>query len=69
VRAALRGLTPAVIGLMVAAAVTLGGMLSSGTEAGIAAVVALAMTRFALNPVVVLGVAGLAHLLLRSAGL
>jgi len=69
VRAALRGLTPAVIGLMVAAALTLGGTLSSGTQAGIAAVVALAMTRFALNPVVVMGLAGLAGFLLRGVGL
>lgn len=69
VRAALRGLTPAVVGLMAAAALTLGGSLSGGAEIGIAAAVALALSRFSLNPILILALAGAARVGLHAIGL
>jgi chromate transporter len=58
-RAGLRGLTPAVVGLMAAAAVTLGTSLNTGAGVGIAAAVALTLIRFeSINPVVMLAVGG-----------
>lgn len=62
VRAALRGLTPAVVGLMAAAALTLGQTLQTGAGLGIAAAVALTLVRFELNPVPLLALAGVARL-------
>src|SRR5207237_6057232 len=50
VRAGLRGLTPAVLGLMAAAAIALGDQLSGESEIGIAVAVALTLSRFPLNP-------------------
>jgi chromate transporter len=58
VRAALRGLTPAVVGLMAAAAVTLGSTLQRPVEFGIAAASAMTLSRFQVNPVLVLVLAG-----------
>jgi chromate transporter len=58
VRAALRGLTPAVVGLMAAAAVTLGATLQRPVEFGIAAASAMTLSRFKVNPVLVLVLAG-----------
>jgi chromate transporter len=58
VRAALRGLTPAVVGLMAAAAVTLGATLQRPVDFGIAAATALTLARFRVNPVLVLILAG-----------
>lgn len=58
IRSALRGLTPAVVGLMAAAAVTLGASLRGTADVGIAAATALTLTRFRLNPVLVLVAAG-----------
>ncbi len=58
VRAALRGLTPAVVGLMGAAAATLGASLSGPIDVGIAAATALTLTRFKVSPVIVLVLAG-----------
>jgi len=69
VRAALRGLTPAVLGLMAAAAITLGDSLSGTGEVGIAAAVALTLGRFNVNPVLMLALGGVARLLLRAAGI
>jgi chromate transporter len=68
VRAALRGLTPAVLGLMAAAAVTLGTTLSGDAEIGIAVAVTLTLLRFELNPAAVLGAGGIARLALRALG-
>jgi chromate transporter len=58
VRSALRGLTPAVVGLMAAAAVTVGATLDGSVEVGLAAATALTLTRFRLNPALVLLLAG-----------
>lgn len=68
VRAALRGLTPAVLGLMAAAAITLGGSLNGEVEIGIAAAVALTLGRFEINPAAMLAVGGIGRLLLHMAG-
>ncbi len=68
VRAALRGLTPAVVGLMAAAALTLGGSLSGAAELAIAAAVALTLGRFRVNPVLMLAIGGSVRVLLRLAG-
>jgi len=54
VRAALRGLTPAVVGLMAASAITLGESLRGPVEHAIAAASALTLIRFRVNPVLVL---------------
>ena len=69
VRAALRGLTPAVVGLMAAAAVTLGATLRGPADFGIAAATALTLTRFHVNPVIVLLLAGALRGALSAAGL
>ncbi|HET6437395.1 MAG TPA: chromate transporter [Anaeromyxobacter sp.] len=68
VRAALRGLTPAVVGLMAAAALTLGQSLEGPPELAIAAATLLTLTRFSINPVWVMALGGVARLLLRLAG-
>jgi len=67
VRAALRGLTPAVVGTIAAAAVTLAGSLDGPTEIAIAAATGLTLVRFRMNPVFILAIGGatrvaLAHL-------
>jgi len=64
IRAALRGLTPAVVGTTGAAAVTLGSTLGGAVELGIAAAAGLTLVRFRVNPVIVLVVAGVARVLL-----
>ena len=69
VRAALRGLTPAVVGLMAAAAITLGGSFDAKLEVGIAAATALTAVRFDVNPVWLLVLGGAARLGLSFAGL
>src|SRR5215472_10777121 len=68
VRAALRGLTPAVVGLMAAAAITLGGSFDAKVEVGIAAATALTAVRFEVNPVWLLVLGGAARLGLSFAG-
>jgi chromate transporter len=68
VRAALRGLTPAVVGLMAAATLTLGQPLAGPAEVGIAAATFLTLSRFRVSPVLVMAVGGLARLALRAAG-
>jgi chromate transporter len=62
VRAALRGLTPAVVGLMTAAALTLGSGLVGPAELAIAAATVLTLSRFEVNPVWILFVGGAARL-------
>jgi chromate transporter len=69
VRAALRGLTPAVAGLMAAAALTLGDTLPTPADVAIAGAAALTLTRFRPNPVLVLVVAGGVRAGLSLAGL
>jgi chromate transporter len=69
VRAALRGLTPAVVGLMAAAAVTLGATLRAPIDFGLAAATALTLSRFRVNPVIVLVLAGVVRWTLFAAGL
>jgi chromate transporter len=69
VRAALRGLTPAVVGLMTAAAMTLGGGLVGPAELAIAAATALTLSRFEVNPVWILFVGGAARLGLGAFGI
>jgi chromate transporter len=69
VRAGLRGLTPAVLGLMAAAAIALGDQLSGESEIGIAVAVALTLTRFSLNPALMLLIGGVVRLGLRMVGL
>jgi chromate transporter len=65
-RAALRGLTPAVVGLMAAAAVMLGTSLNTAAGVGIAAAVALTLIRFdGTNPVTMLALAGVARVALK----
>jgi len=65
-RAALRGLTPAVVGLMVAAGLTLGRTMQTGAGLAIAAVVGLTLVRFErLNPVGMLALGGVTRLVLR----
>ena len=67
VRAALRGLTPAVVGLMAAAALILGRTLQSGAGVAIAAAVALTLTRFQrINPVVMLILGGITRVVLHE---
>ncbi len=68
VRAGLRGLTPAVVGLMAAAAITLGSGFQAKVEVGIAAATVLTMARFEINPVWLMVVGGLARLGLSMAG-
>lgn len=69
VRAALRGLTPAVVGLMAAAALTLGRSLAGPPDVAIAAATFLTLSRFRLNPVTVMALGGVARLALRAAGI
>lgn len=69
VRAALRGLTPAVVGLMAAAAIALGGGLAGPPEIAIAAAATLTLVRFRVNPVLIMLLGGLARVLLRAAGI
>lgn len=69
VRAALRGLTPAVVGLMAAASVTLGSTLRGPAEAGLAVGTGLTLARFRVNPVFVLLAAALTRWGLTFAGL
>jgi chromate transporter len=69
VRAALRGLTPAVVGLMAAAGLTLGSGLSGGAELAIAGATLLTLTRFKVNPALLLVLGGAARFALRLAGI
>jgi chromate transporter len=69
VRAALRGLTPAVAGLMGAATLSLGTTLGDVAELGIAAAVALTLQRFPANPAVMLALGGAVRFALRAAGI
>jgi chromate transporter len=69
VRAALRGLTPAVVGLMAAAAISLGRSLEGSPELAIAAATLLTLARFQVNPVVLMALGGAARLALRAAGI
>ena len=69
VRAALRGLTPAVLGLMAAAMISLGDTLSGEAEIAIAVAVALTLSRFEVNPAIMLALGGIARFGFRFAGL
>ena len=69
VRAALRGLTPAVLGLMAAAVISLGDTLNGEGEIAIAVAVALTLSRFEINPAVMLALGGVARFAFRFAGL
>jgi chromate transporter len=68
VRAALRGLTPAVVGLMTAAALTLGRSLDRPVELAIAAATLLTLARFKLSPAWIMLLGGVARLGLRLVG-
>jgi chromate transporter len=61
VRAALRGLTPAVLGLMAAAMISLFPTMDGSPEIAIAVAVGLTLTRFEVNPVVMLALGGIAR--------
>lgn len=69
VRAALRGLTPAVLGLMAAAMISLGDTLQGEAEIAIAVTVALTLSRFEVNPAIMLALGGLARFGFKFAGL
>jgi len=69
IRAALRGLTPAVVGLMTAAALTLGQSLRGPVELAIAAATLLTLARFKVNPVWIMLAGGAARIGLRLAGI
>ena len=69
VRAALRGLTPAVLGLMAAAVISLGDTINGEGEIAIAVAVALTLSRFEINPAVMLALGGVARFAFRFAGL
>jgi chromate transporter len=69
VRAALRGLTPAVAGLMAAAALTLGGSLDGGAELAIATAIGLTVNRFEVHPVPLLALGGVLRVALKAAGI
>jgi chromate transporter len=69
VRAALRGLTPAVLGLMAAAVISLGDTINGEGEVAIAVAVALTMSRFEINPAIMLALGGVARFAFRFAGL
>jgi chromate transporter len=69
VRAALRGLTPAVLGLMAAAMISLGDTLNGEAEIAIAVAVALTLSRFELNPALMLAIGGAARFAFKFAGL
>jgi chromate transporter len=68
VRAALRGLTPAVVGTIAAAAITLAEGLQGPGEIAIAVAVGLTLSRFRVNPVLMLAVGGVAKLVLVALG-
>ncbi len=68
VRSALRGLTPAVVGLMAGAAVTLGSGFQDKAEIGIAAATALTLSRFTVNPVWMLVLGGGVRVALTALG-
>ncbi|HUJ27336.1 MAG TPA: chromate transporter, partial [Myxococcales bacterium] len=69
VRAALRGLTPAVLGLMAAAMISLGDTLNGEGEIAIAVAVALTLTRFEINPAIMLALGGAARFGFRFMGI
>ena len=69
VRAALRGLTPAVLGLMAAAMISLGDTLNGEAEIAIAVAVALTLSRFEVNPAIMLAIGGIARFGFRFAGM
>jgi len=69
VRAALRGLTPAVLGLMAAAMISLGDTLNGEGEIAIAVAVALTLSRFEINPAAMLALGGAARFALRLIGI
>jgi chromate transporter len=69
IRAALRGLTPAVVGLMCAAALTLGQSLEGSPELAIAAASLLTLVRFKVNPVWIMLLGGAARLGLHVVGI
>src|SRR2546428_84225 len=68
VRAALRGLTPAVLGLMAAAVISLGDTINGEGEIAIAIAVGLTLSRFEINPAGVLPLRGGGPVGLRLAG-
>lgn len=68
VRSALRGLTPAVVGLMAGAAITLGTGFRDRAEMGIAAATVLTLSRFPLNPVWMLVLGGGVRVVLSALG-
>jgi chromate transporter len=69
VRAALRGLTPAVLGLMAAAMISLGDTLNGEGEIAIAVAVALTLSRFEINPAIMLALGGAARVAFKLVGL
>jgi chromate transporter len=69
VRAGLRGLTPAVLGLMAAALIALGDTLNGETEFGLSVAAALTLARFPINPALMLVLGGGLRLLLHSMGI
>ena len=69
VRAALRGLTPAVLGLMAAAMISLGGLLTGEGEVAIAVAVTLTLSRFEVNPALMLAICGVARFAFKFAGI
>ncbi len=69
VRAALRGLTPAVLGLMAAAMISLGATLNGEGEIAIAVAVALTLSRFEINPAAMLALGGVARFAFRLVGI
>lgn len=69
VRAALRGLTPAVVGLMAAAALSLGRSLDGMPELSISAATFLTLYRFSVNPAWVMVLGGVFRLVLRFVGI
>lgn len=68
VRAALRGLTPTVVGLMAGAALTLGTTLDGPVETGIAASIALTSGRFDVNPAALIALGGLTRIAFHAWG-
>lgn len=69
VRAALRGLTPAVVGLMAAAMISLRDTIDGEGEIAIAVAVALTLTRFEINPAIMLALGGVARFAFKLVGL
>jgi chromate transporter len=68
VRAALRGLTPAVVGTMATAGITLATSLHGSTEIAIAAATGLTLARFRVNPALMLAIGGGVRLALAQLG-